>query len=511
MANTITNTIAFMITKDNVPLSIVENEGFQQLMRTVARLYKLPSRKSITKLLDLKYEILKSKFINNIKNVSSFTITCDIWTDVSNKSYLGVTIHYLKTETLLTKGTIGVIPLENNHTSEYIKNELLSILKEFKIDPSKITAIVIDSASNMINAINSIFSNNKRHIPCMAHILAHVVPKSIENTFVIQEIITKVKTIVIVIKRSVVLSDELIRLQKRDGKSDGSILKFKQDVPTRWNSTFYMIERFLQLRDYIYPILLKCPVPPDMITREEFDILNDIVNLLRPIESVTNEIGGDLYPRGSIIIPIIRCMTNAINVCIPITDHGLNFKKNILLEIETRFNNIENSQMLAIATILDPRFKRLHFLQPRTVSMAISIINSAMQTEIDINSNTLSKSITECNNTLWNFHDTLVATSAITRDDPGEINVELRQYLNQCLTSRNHDPLKTWQTLKHAYPVLFNIAKKYLAIVATSVPSERLFSKAGIIKSQLRNRLTASRLNILLFLGSLTLEDWELA
>jgi len=55
-------------------------------------------------------------------------------------------------ETLLTKGTIGVIPLENNHTSEYIKNELLSILKEFKIDPSKIVAIVTNSASNMIKA-----------------------------------------------------------------------------------------------------------------------------------------------------------------------------------------------------------------------------------------------------------------------------------------------------------------------------------------------------------------------
>jgi len=67
-----------MITKDNVPLSIVENEEFRQLMRTVARLYKLPSRKIITKLLNLKYEILKSKFINNIKNVSSFTIMCDI-------------------------------------------------------------------------------------------------------------------------------------------------------------------------------------------------------------------------------------------------------------------------------------------------------------------------------------------------------------------------------------------------------------------------------------------------
>jgi len=66
----------------------------------------------------------------------------------------------------------------------------------------------------------------------MAHILTHVVPKSIKKTFVIQEIITKVKTIVIVVKRNVVLLDELIRLQKRDEKSDGSILKFKQDVVT---------------------------------------------------------------------------------------------------------------------------------------------------------------------------------------------------------------------------------------------------------------------------------------
>lgn len=158
----------------------------------------------------------------------------------------------------------------------------------------------------------------------------------------------------------------------------------------------------------------------------------------------------------------------AINDCIPTTDHGLNFKKNILLEIEKRFDNIENYQMLTIATILDPRYKRLHFQQPRAVSLAISTINTAMQRETDINSNISSKPVTEYNSsesTLWNFHDTLVATSAVTRDDPGGINVELRQYLNQCVIPRNHDPLKAWQTLKHAYPTLFNIATKYLAIV----------------------------------------------
>lgn len=198
-----------------------------------------------------------------------------------------------------------------------------------------------------------------------------------------------------------------------------------------------------------------------------------------------------------------------------LTDHGFTFQKNILLEIEKRFGNVESYEILTIATILDPRFKKLHFQHPRAVSLAISIINTAMQKETNLNPNTshvsnLSKSNMECKSVLWNLHDTMVATSPVTRDDPEGINVELRQYLNQPVLPRNHDPFKAWQTLKYAYPILFKIAKKYLAVVATSVPSERLFSKAGIIKCQLRNRLTPSRLNALLFLGSLTLEDWEL-
>lgn len=216
-----------MIAKDNLPLSIVENKGFQQLMKTITPLYTIPSRKTITKLVDAKYEVLKDKFIKSIQKISSYTITCDIWTDISNKSYLGVTVHmYLKTETLFTKGVIGVIPLENNHTSEYIKNELLLVFEIFKINLNNITAIVTDSAPNMVNAINSIFDTRK-HIPCMAHILAHIVPDSLKTINMIEEIITKVKNIVTFVKKSVVASDELIRLQKRDGKTEGTILKFK--------------------------------------------------------------------------------------------------------------------------------------------------------------------------------------------------------------------------------------------------------------------------------------------
>lgn len=305
------------------------------------------------------------------------------------------------------------------------------------------------------------------------------------------------------------------KLQKRDGKTDGTVLMFKQEVPTRWNSKFYMIERFLELRDYVYPVLLKCPSAPEMLTREEFEVLDDVINILRPIENVITEISGDTYPTCSLIIPIIHCMDTTIQKYIPQTVEDTALKEAILLQVGRRFKDVELYQILAIATILDPRFKRLHFQDLRAASSTIMQINNmitTMKKNFDTNNEAqilVDKMTT--NPGLWAFHDSLVATSIPPRDDPGGIDVELRQYLNQLVISRNTNPFQYWQTLKHAYPILFRIAMTYLSVVATSVPSECLFSKAGIIKSDLRNRLTGEKLNALLFLGSLSKEDWMLA
>jgi hypothetical protein len=53
------------------------------------------------------------------------------------------------------------------------------------------------------------------------------------------------------------------------------------------------------------------------------------------------------------------------------------------------------------------------------------------------------------------------------------------------------------------------LATKYFCVVATSVPSERLFSKAGATATKSRNRLTGNKISKLLFLSWLP-EDLHL-
>lgn len=82
-----------------------------------------------------------------------------------------------------------------------------------------------------------------------------------------------------------------------------------------------------------------------------------------------------------------------------------------------------------------------------------------------------------------------------------DCDMELKMYCNDPVLNRKEDPLLWWKNNEAKFPNLAKIAKKYLGIPATSVPSERLFSKAGELVSKKRNRLKPKNVDLILFLN----------
>ena len=65
-----------------------------------------------------------------------------------------------------------------------------------------------------------------------------------------------------------------------------------------------------------------------------------------------------------------------------------------------------------------------------------------------------------------------------------------------------HSPDSSGGEITPTYsPAIANVAKVYLSTVATSVPSERIFSKAGELISAKRKRVKPKNVNTLLFLN----------
>lgn len=76
---------------------------------------------------------------------------------------------------------------------------------------------------------------------------------------------------------------------------------------------------------------------------------------------------------------------------------------------------------------------------------------------------------------------------------------EVTAYKAVSCISVNSDPLLWWKTNEPIYPLTAKLAKRYLAIPATSVPSERVFSTAGEIVTARRFALTADNVDKLIF------------
>lgn len=77
----------------------------------------------------------------------------------------------------------------------------------------------------------------------------------------------------------------------------------------------------------------------------------------------------------------------------------------------------------------------------------------------------------------------------------------LKQYINLPYLNLNDNPIPFWKHHKTVLDPLSEVALKYACIPATSVPSERIFSKAEQIVSQRRNRRSPKNVDILVFLN----------
>ena len=77
---------------------------------------------------------------------------------------------------------------------------------------------------------------------------------------------------------------------------------------------------------------------------------------------------------------------------------------------------------------------------------------------------------------------------------------EIDMYLSQACLPESADPIQFWHTRSGTFPLLTQLARKYLTVPATSAPVERLFNVAGKVFHHDRCRLTDTQFQRLMFI-----------
>lgn len=156
-------------------------------------------------------------------------------------SYITVTCHFIN-NFKLKSAVLSTQPLvdQTNHNSENIATTLRLICDEWAIF-DKVQMIVTDNAASMIKACD--IKKKKKHLPCFAHTL-NVVMQDVMAENNVKPILNIVKRIVAFVKSSAIANAKF-----KNAQATETPLKLVQEVPTRWNSSYYMLQRVLRTRE----------------------------------------------------------------------------------------------------------------------------------------------------------------------------------------------------------------------------------------------------------------------
>ena len=438
-----------------------------------------------------------SKRVKEIKQelaqISHVALTSDIWTSRTTQSYLTLTCHFLTSSWELKTLVLGTFELNNDHTADNIAEALQRVAGSWGIS-NKVVAMVTDNAANIVAAVRM---TGWMHIPCFAHTLNLVVSDAIKADASIHGLKKKCKQIVTFFHHSVKSTEKLKEIQGQLGIPEHKLI---QEVETRWNSTYYMFQRITEQHQAVTTALCLANRSDLCLTSTDVELLKAAVAVLKPFEATTREVSADKYVSISKIIPLARSLQHLTSG----TDKDITLVTELTAQLRRRFTNIESAHLLAISTLLDPRIKKLAFQDSGAVRQGEQWIIQEMAGLVPADSQP-SVDDTQSTSTektgLWDLFDAKVAQSYTHRTGTSSATLEARKFFEEQIVPHKDDPLLWWRAHVDHYSLLSQLARKYLCIPGTSVPSERLFSKAGELVSLRRSRIKPKHVNMFLFLN----------
>ena len=268
-----------------------------------------------------------------------------------------------------------------------------------------------------------------------------------------------------------------------------------QDFATRWNSTYFLIERLLEQRWQVTAVLSDPSVTKYSdhsldLTSEQWNLLAELKPVLHVLQVATTFLSAEYNVSISALQPIVHGLTRSMEVTQDDSPAIRQCKCTISKELRSRWslNSIDPTSPGCMLRS-DPRFKQAKFLESHQrldLQMAITDLarrekaDTEQQQQRDITTKKESDSRPKALDLLLGSDS---PASSSDSSDPVQDKVE--NYFKQEQSPRHSSPLDWWKVNGNRFPLLAGLVRKYLAITATATPAERVFSVAGLIVSRL--------------------------
>lgn len=537
-ANAIRLALVKMIIMDELPFKFVLGMGFKQFMAIACPRFVIPSRWTIQR--DC-YQL----FLDESKRLKSFfrkspvriCLTTDTWTSMQKINYMCVTAHYIDNEWKLNKKLLSFTPI-STHRGKDIGMAIEKILNDWNIQ--KIFTVTVDNASSNDTAISylkekmrydvhSVMQCELMHIRCVAHIINLIVVDGLSINEVSSSI-EKVRESIKYVRSSpsrLARFKEIAKIEKVECKGWLSL-----DVPTRWNSTYLMMETAIKFetvfqryeeedRYFISDLTVSTGGTP---TNTDWIYAKRMVAILKHFYELTLTVSGSSYVTANNFFHELVVLHDLLKQWCGSEDTDLSA---MATKMTSKFEKYwgapgKMNKLLYIATVFDPR-RKLDYLQFVLSDMYETEIGNILFAQVKEKlhklfddykyrlapSGTGSANLSEARGNTKVSEIAFSSSHALKRERMNRFRQarqeggygdgnksELEKYLSEDLhddddsDSESFDILAWWKVNSVRFPILSTMARDILAVPISTVASEATFSTGGRILDSFRSSLT---------------------
>uniref|UniRef100_A0A8C2WA79 Uncharacterized protein n=1 Tax=Cyclopterus lumpus TaxID=8103 RepID=A0A8C2WA79_CYCLU len=526
-----TNAALRMIAEDMLPLSFVEGAGFRSFMSTISpECNKLSQRVMGLQLYDEVERIIKPQLIRDLKaclaktkdGESAIHVTFDLW--AGNQSHpveepiVVVQLHFVSDSWQIRHPIVAFRHLSHQNLSTTVARELEGVLLSYGIFPPSIGYVLVNQAKEAL-AVNNLFCDYKimcssnrgepdgeemvaflsdqmsetespfselqigTRTTCVAHTLQLVIKEALKNSRVVENLLSQVHNVVAFFRSSAYWSEVLLK--------ECNVSLCPSSSNCRWNSMMLSLRRMVQESAWsaIMTLLAQARIeandtasaPPLVMAKREQVI--DILGLLEPFEEALQVLQGN----GVTISFITPSLIGLDKTLESIVTNYTHFNKALRTGIHTHFQSLIHQKDMILAAVLDPRIKLQPFPDAKLEDQT-GVLTPLSKYQV--------RTIVEA--TLESMEALAAPSVEADKDQTTELDV----YLSEPLWESNTSVLY-WKSATR-FPLLQGIAKKLLAVPATSGGFDRLCPLAACIVKAKRNRLPPhSTERLLLYKNSL--------
>lgn len=506
------DTIFEMVIHDLIPIEVVDSPRFKKLIALGKKYVVIPSSQDICNLILRRYTELQAVVAEELSQGTHKSLKLEIWKS-KDITYLTVSI-----QALFENWKMGCYVLKTSELHDkFSVTDLESILEERKLGFGFNGIAILSDEDNSIDE----FADEKHclHIVALCNTIDTIARICVEEN-VGENLIVKLQNIIKFFNENEEAKSILLEKQKVLHLPAKCLVNCNTKV---WSTCLEMFETILEQSNAIIASFNDAKVQVlkqvQHLTSSDFALVQTLIHLLMPLKTALTLTKDMKYPTASVILPVLKKLEVSMACRETDSQQIIDLKKTMIIHLKRNYEETSRRQFLLLCSLLDPRFKGLKFVsqsdqdlaydhlkrdasvlknrckveEPETFPSNKCVVKIEVDEDYADNHGTVFdmyvKNTEEANRTSAyhqnNKRQKLMETSPNACDsktddwfadviqelkdgqpEKDSVTVEINRYKSEMQISSASSPLTWWRDRQKSFPLLSQLAKRYLCVPA---------------------------------------------